>query len=430
MSDADGLRARIMAAGETAQTAAEVCAWRARAEWFNAHDGAECPRIPAPAEMAKWLPECPQSERIEAAELVGALYDRPAVWSPVTFDDELQPVAMLIQPKILPGMIALQDRDGTHHGAIMASLTTVHATWLALPDPRPRHPLAPLVDAWLSNASEPARVTTHPAPIMARSVAQVRPDAEGVYLARFGTAAHRAPGGQLLLGFASDAEHGPSLPANVWTMGLADAEKRGAVVPLALRIWVAAILLTPIHARHGNYPASLMAPNGDPLTLRRFLSWLYPNRTPRPNEYWSKLLKARDVVNSVELVYERDGNLWGRQVVIMDNPLTRPGLDDPWPVATHFPPGDGTGPAIDFARLQYWSTRDGSCYRALINLHYRWHIEGKRLMPARRGKHWLHRRDPKLYDRLTDAEAEGLCYPPRHGKQAPGRAHYRCSRGA
>ena len=42
----------------------------ARAVWFNAHAGAECPavRIPTPADLAEWLPECPDAAR-EAAEL-------------------------------------------------------------------------------------------------------------------------------------------------------------------------------------------------------------------------------------------------------------------------------------------------------------------------------------------------------------------------
>ena len=80
------------------------------------------------------------------------------------------------------------------------------------------------------------------------------------------------------------------------------------------------------------------------------------------------------------------GNLWGRQVVRLDTPYTRPGLDDPWPTIVHLPPGDGTGARVPFERLQYWWTRDAAATRALINLAYRWHIEGKRMMPAPGGK--------------------------------------------
>ena len=31
------------------------------------------------------------------------------------------------------------------------------------------------------------------------------------------------------------------------------------------------------------------------------------------------------------------------------------------------------------------------------------------MMPAPGGKHWLQLHDPKLYDRLTDAEIDALC---------------------
>jgi hypothetical protein len=194
-------------------------------------------------------------------------------------------------------------------------------------------------------------------------------------------------------------------------MGLAAAEKRGAVVPLALRIWVAAVLHTPLNARRSRHPIELVD-----LTLRKFLAWVYTGKTlPQPARYWPPLLKAREVINSTELPFEYAGNLWSRPVVTLATPLTRPGLDDPWPVTVHLPPGDGNGPPITFSRLQHWSVGDAACYRALINLAYRWHIEGKRLMPAPRGSHWLQRRVPKLYDKLTDNDVDAICYPPGTG---------------
>ena len=39
------------------------------------------------------------------------------------------------------------------------------------------------------------------------------------------------------------------------------------------------------------------------------------------------------------------------------------------------------------------------------------------MMPAPGGKHWLQLHDPKLYDRLTDAEIDALCYPPGTGSK-------------
>ena len=301
------------------------------------------------------------------------------------------------------------------------STESAHRQWAGLPMPRPRHPIAPLVARWQLDAPDPAAmVDDDRARIMPRTVAHVGHDAESYYLARFGPAVHRDAAGQLLMGFAEEGERGPTLPANVWTMGLADAEKRGAVVPLALRIWISAVLHTPMHARHGNYPILLNQSDGSALTLRRFLAWIYPGRKRlwHAQEDWPRILQAREVINATELPYaDARGNLWGRQVVRLDTPYTRPGLDDPWPTIVHLPPGDGTGARLSFERLQYWWTRDAACTRALINLAYRWHIEGKRMMPAPGGSHWLQLRDPKLYDRLTDSDIDALCYPPGTGSK-------------
>lgn len=257
--------------------------------------------------------------------------------------------------------------------------------------------------------------------IMPRSIAQVEEDAEHYYLARFPRAAHRDQAGQLSLGFAHEDEGGPTLPANIWTMGLADAEKRGAVVPLALRLFVACVLHTPLAARRGDQPIALTDP-ADPLTLRKFIRWGYDGLWT-PGRDWGRLQAACDAINDARIVYEAEGNLWERRPVTIDKPMlySRELLNAVWPVIVHFPPGDGIGPPVDFARLQRWARKRGgnaAAYRALINLAYRWWIQGKRLHPAsrQRGAHWLRHRDPKVYDRLSDRDRDLLCFPPGTGK--------------
>lgn len=252
--------------------------------------------------------------------------------------------------------------------------------------------------------------------IMPRSIAQVDQAADPCYLARFGRAVHRDSSGQLLMGFATEGERGPTLPANVWTMGLESAEKRGAPVPLALRIWMACILHTPLRARGSD----LAFPLGD-LTLHEFLLWLYAG-LPKPRDYWGPLTAAAEVINAHRIPYERDGLLWTRQVVNLDMPESyhRGLLKQTWPVLVWFPPGDGTGPLIDYSRLQRWHRQqggNGACWRALINLSYRWHVEGLRLLPVRGGEHWVQRRNPKLYDKLTDADKDAICFPTGTGKK-------------
>ena len=89
--------------------------------------------------------------------------------------------------------------------------------------------------------------------ILSRQFATVRDDVEGYYLRRFNTAAHRA-GGQLLLGFEHPEMEGPTLPADVWNMQLADAEKRGPGLPAALRIFLASIVHVPLSAPRQRQP--------------------------------------------------------------------------------------------------------------------------------------------------------------------------------
>ena len=381
----------------TAKTADEICAALARYCWAKTHSGEACPtpRIPSWSVLIAWWDQNDSADlREEATRTLSVVMGEDVLWVPWS-----------------TGSVAEDARAVAQESDTVLTLVEIHQRWIKLTKPRILHPLAPIVDAWQQRSSEPVNAVDKSNLIMPRSAAHVEPTSSGYYLARFGSAVHREPNGQLLIGFATEGERGPTLPANVWTMGLAAAEKRGAVVPLALRIWVAAILHTPLRARHGRFPVELQN-----LTLRKFLAWVYTSKaSPKPIRYWAPLMAAREVINSTELPFEWRGNLWSRPVVTLATPLTRPALDDPWPVTVHLPPGDGTGPAINFARLQYWSVRNAACYRALINLAYRWHIEGKRLMPANGGNHWLQIRDPNRYDCITDADAEAICYPPSIG---------------
>ena len=436
---------------EDARTASEILCALARSEFANAHNGAVCPAecFPGPETMVESLMEYPSGpHQDEANELLSELLGFPARWGSewptllyarskplhqpgeavsigeaagVQFPEEYEPDDVV--KGLVPCIWVAESRDGGNVSGLEIPLTHVYLLWLraraaalAAGKQPQRCPFAPLVEQWQRRKLPSSGLAQHFELILARSVGYVEQNAPAYFLARFQPAAHRMASGQLLFGFEDEGERGPTLPANVWALGL-DSKQSGAVVSLALRIWVACILHTPLEARHGSYPVEIGRQGDDPLTLRKFLAWLYPGkRMPRPNEYWSRIMDARDVVHAAEVIYaDASGVLWGRQVVRLDTPVTRPPLDHRWPVVTHFPPGDGTGPRIVFERLQYWSVRDPAAYRALINLAYRWHVEGKRLMPVKGGNHWLRLRDPKVYDRMTDADATAICYPPGFG---------------
>ena len=370
-----------------------------------------------------------QRKRIEALQADPAAQDlaasaRPRAPAPEATDDAAGKAAMAARLARLAEDAGDPERE--------AQLSAREAD--SLPAPRSAKRERPARKR--SAAPVPAKaVTNHDRPlILARQFAHVSRDAEPYYLARFNGPAHRA-GGQLLFGFEHPEMDGPTLPTDVWTLALADAEKRGPGLPAALRIFLASVVHVPLPARHSpdpfTPPVMLMGPDGRPWTLRHFLGLVYARtgRLPRPNEYWPVLWGAREVLHDVEVPYEWNGRLWSRPVLRLDWPQSLTGsydpgmLDEPWPVSVHLPPGDGSGAPVNWQRLRQYMTRDAAAARALINLAYRWHIEGKRLMPApgarrRDGKaiHWLQRRDPKLYDRITDHLAEQLCFPPGTGR--------------
>ena len=436
---------------DTAETLDEHLAAVAHA--LRTKAGAGCPpsMVPTETELLTWLAGGAQDELDPLAEDAMTGYNlpvgewrygvmvRPRYGNRAIRFNRNSVDAMMSNPdfvatlsldcRVLDGTLTVRSgRTGataaTGDGAVLQMnlpAEPICARWKDL-DPQPRHPLAALVEAWQARPPEPRDVApiidsdARPL-ILPRTIAQVEDAADTYYLDRFPLAAHRAPHGQLLLGLGDDDKIGPTLPANLWNLGCGDVERRGAVVPLALRMVVASILHAPLGARHGDYPVRLTA-GADPLTLRRFLEWVYPGAKFRPGEMYPRLVAAIELLNSKasEIIYrDENGRLWGRRPVTADVPYTYDTglLDAPWPVVVHLPPGTGNGPPIRFDRLQRWARKDGNaaCYHALINLAYRWWIEGKRLHPAAGGKHWLRRADPKVYDRMTDSLKDALFFP-------------------
>ena len=412
----------LRAEAAEADTPAAILAVVARATWAKEHEGAECPpdRVPTIDTLRNWLPEFLHHSPNHALNLVFTLSFHHTVESTTpakdaTVKNAFTAAGVMLDHPALPQAQRWFTAD---------FIEWLHRLWLNQAPPQ-RHPLAHLVDAWQRSPVPVVAVADYDRPlILSRQFATVRDDTEGYYLARFKTAAHRS-GGQLLLGFEHPEMDGPTLPANVWNMQLAEAEKRGPGLPAALRIFLASIVHVPLSARASSDPFTppvmLMGPDGRPWTLRRFVNLIYTGRT-RPGEYWPVLWGARDVLHAVEMTYQWNGRIWSRPLLRLDWPQSMTGgyatsmLDEPWPVSVHPPPGDGNGAPVNWHRLRQYMTRDAAAARALVNLAYRWHIEGKRLMPAPGKAYWLQRRDPKLYDRITDRLAEQLCFPPGTGR--------------
>ena len=126
-----------------AVTAASILAALARALWHNARDGAKCPdnRVPAPAVLTSWLPECPAEAWTSAIGRDVALpVDIPNDARPDGRTDAALPIVWWIQ-------LTARDHDPASWPEQVARLIVhTHKRWLLNPDLP--HPLAPLVAAW------------------------------------------------------------------------------------------------------------------------------------------------------------------------------------------------------------------------------------------------------------------------------------------
>ena len=140
--------AELAAERLAARTVDEILAAEARIAWAKAHDGEECPpnRYPPAAELATRPLQA--DARAETAELLAAAYPHGGTrqrWAWFTMqhpDGAPAPFAALMSMSAPPSLR-------------MATVDVVHAGWCDLPEPRPRHPLAPAIDAWQRTAPVP-----------------------------------------------------------------------------------------------------------------------------------------------------------------------------------------------------------------------------------------------------------------------------------
>ena len=272
-----------------------------------------------------------------------------------------------------------------------------------------KNPLAALCRAY--DASRPLKVSPNLQRnrIFPSRVAQIDGESHPRKLAKwFAPAMHRR--GQLVLpGFGPDAEKaGPALPLALY--GLGDSNRHhggGRGAPLALRLFVEAILAAPYSARfEGGVQVHI--------TLRELLRRLYPGRRPKPNEYYPRLLRARDALHSIEATVPWEDPETGRggllSVVLMRN-VPRPGhLDDEVILEVTLPPGAGPGPIVS-PRLGLWGVRSAPAYNALLNLPLRWWYPGRYSHKVRRGRHWLQSYKPDDYPELSDTDVVDVTRP-------------------
>ena len=273
-------------------------------------------------------------------------------------------------------------------------------------------PLPPLVRAWQRTRPIQGRFNMRLDRILPAKLAMVaehHPRA-GRLLKLFSPAAHRR--GQLSL---PEFEHletrGPALPLQLYQLGQRQAQKGGGPgAPLALRLFIEAVMAVDMKDRRSNNPVALQ------VTLRDLLDRLYPGpRKPRPNEYWPRLVRAAEALDSMDARFPWQDPKTGhwtllRVVSVGGIPRGPDALDDLVRIVVDLPPGSGEGPSIT-PTLGAWGVRSAPAYNALINLAYRWFDPGVTRHPVGGGRWWVQALDPERYPELSDADVVAITRP-------------------
>ena len=276
-----------------------------------------------------------------------------------------------------------------------------------------RWPLAPLVNAWQQRPRpvEPNRRLTDR--VIPARLAMADTSSNPRLL--FSPAAHAeyGPDGKQLVmpGFANVDTPSPALPLALYDLGAGPTISPGRGAPLALRMFVESVLSVPMQERERGQPVAMS------VSLREFLKWLYPTRTPSPAEYWPRLMAAVEALDSwdarVPLYDPQTKRNELRRVVSVGGIPRGPGaLDESVRIIVDLPPGSGNGPQVS-DNLRLWGVKSAPAYRLLINLAYQWHKPGVTKIPVGKGKarHWVQVNDPDRYPYINDDDLVALAFP-------------------
>ena len=229
-------------------------------------------------------------------------------------------------------------------------------------------------------------------------------------------AGYSSEGDQLVLPGFERQVTGPALPLVLYDLGVGKTAQVHGGAPLALRLFIEAVLSVPLALRRTNDPVAME------VRLRDLLARLYPGeRRPRPNEYWPRLMAAVQALDSQEARIPwsdpNTGRSGLRRVVSASDIPQGPGaLNDTVRLIVDLPPGSGEGPIVS-ENLPQWGLRKAAHYRALLGLAYRWFDPGVTRVPVRDGKHWLQVQDPSRYPVATDDDLIAMCFPTTTNKQ-------------
>lgn len=297
--------------------------------------------------------------------------------------------------------------------APLVSVNIIHAAWERWGWPlRIKHALAPFVMAW-NNFPHPIKPNTRDDRILSSRIAHVdvrdrRTDTLFTPATHLVVSAEGEPG--VLPGWPERPRSHPALPLALYDLGLGPTKNRGGGAPVALRLWVEAILSVPMEERDKPHAVSLEV---DLRTMRERLwpkSWRGYN-TDRLRRVLEDISTALDSWEAAWPWHDPTTGKSGKRRIVYISDIGKT-LDDVMRINVDLPPGASTGPQVPNT-LGEWGAKDAAAYRALLNLAFQWYEPGRTHMPvgSRNSRHWIRVYDPSRYPHLDELDIIDLAYP-------------------
>ena len=246
----------------------------------------------------------------------------------------------------------------------------IHRAWLAAAEPRPLHPLAPLVDAW--QAAQPIERDRRRHGIAPDSWRRARYHDHLPLLQRpYPEAPGKMAGDQHLLPLVeleTPSVVVPVLPLALYDSGAGPLATRGRGAPYAQRLFVEILLDVGRLDRVPGQTARVEVP------LRDLVAWLWPKRWQRtrsgdrPGDL-EQLQRALLELDGTRILWDR--MLW-RLVGVQALPTTTTRLDDVIVFRVEHLPGSEHGPMIDRDLARRWGAVSAPAWRGTIRLAYLW----------------------------------------------------------
>ena len=369
-------------------TTPQIMAALAQATWAQNHDAAPPPghRIPTVETLAEWLDEVHENtdaldgteitRRIEglAATCMGRT-DLVATLTAPTRIPKRSVLTIQIDPEVDVELPVLGDSLPADASELSQTIAEVHRIWREYgAGMNLGHPYLPLVEAWQELAPVPAPWDGRDHPVLPAPLAAVRyeqhADGDQAHLPfdwdALGAVAVGDPDDQAWLPGLAPEPSGlvPSLPLVLWDAAGGMNMARGRGAPLALRLWVEAMLAVPNGKRH--WHATRVT-----CTLANLVAGLWPHGSYRRGKDLPKLVRALRMVDQARVPWDGGRSLW-RTVSLTSVPRDMRALDTPIVFDVSLPPGSGQGPLIHRPTLRRYGVESAPAYRAYLSLCWYW----------------------------------------------------------